>query len=332
LKAWGIHLSEQRVERLSYSFGAVAIQLSEQWIDQLQQGQLPVGETLRGQRVGLSVDGGRTRLRRNKKGKRRANGRRGYYGEWREPKVFTLYGIDEQGKRINTLELPITNDGTFADVEGFMTLLEMYLVKLGIVHATQVLLLADGAPWIWQRIPALLQRLGVSSERIIELIDFYHASEHLRRFSELAFSDSTQARQWFDSARSTLKHTALLPLLKDMEARVNAISSKKKQKKLQQPLHYFSDQPHRFAYAQVQQMNLPIGSGAIESLIRQVVNLRLKGAGKFWLADHAEMLLHGRCQWAAGQWNQFCQRILTAKITPKSASSSDDLPIELAAA
>ena len=332
LSDWGIDLSEQRVQRLSYQFGAVAIQLSEQWIEQLQQGQLPVGETLRGQRVGLSVDGGRTRLRRHKKGKRRANGRRGYSGEWREPKLFTLYAIDAAGQRINTLELPITNDGTFADVEGFMAILEMYLVKLGIVHATQVLLLADGAAWIWQRIPALLRRLGVSCECIIELIDFYHAAEHLRQFSELAFSDSTQARRWFDSARSILKHKTLRPLLADMEARVNAISSQKKQKKLHNPLHYFSDQAHRFAYAQVQQMNLPIGSGAIESLIRQVVNLRLKGAGKFWLAEHAEIVLHGRCQWAAGQWNQFCQRILTARIAPISASSTDDLAIELAAA
>jgi hypothetical protein len=63
-------------------------------------------------------------------------------------------------------------------------------------------------------------------------------------------------------------------------------------------------------------MNLPIGSVAIESLIRQVVNLQLKGNGKFWLPENVEIILHGRCQWAAGQWNQFSQRILTAGITP----------------
>lgn len=319
LKDWGICLSEQRIERLTYRFGQVGVNLSEQWIEQLQQGQLPMGDTLRGKRVGLHVDGGRTRLRRNKRGKRRANGRRGYYGDWREPKVFTLYAIDEQGKRLNTLELPITNDGTFADVEGFMALLEMYLVKLGIAHANSVLLLADGAPWIWQRIPALLQRLGVSVERLVELIDFYHATEHLSVFSELAFNNSTQARQWFEAARSTLKHKSLAPVLSDMQTLVNAALGQPKQKKLSQQLHYFSNQPHRFIYPQVRAMNLPIGSGAIESLIRQVVNLRLKGAGKFWLAEHAEILLHGRCQWAAGQWNQFCQRILTARLVPKIA-------------
>jgi hypothetical protein len=156
LQEWGICLSEQRIERLTYCFGRVGVGLTEQWMNQLKQGELPVGQTFQGQRVGLHVDGGRTRLRRNKKGKLKANGRRGYYGDWREPKLFTLYALDEAGNRINTLKLPITNDGTFGNVEGFMELLEMYLVKLGVVHADQILLVADGAPWIWQRIPDLL--------------------------------------------------------------------------------------------------------------------------------------------------------------------------------
>jgi hypothetical protein len=317
LQEWGIKLSEQRIERLTYCFGRAGVALTEQWIAQLQQGQLPVGETLRGQRVGLNVDGGRTRLRRNKKGRAKANGRRGYYGDWREPKLFTLYAVDDEGKRINTIKLPITNDGSFGDVEEFMTLLEMYLVKLGIVHASQVLLVADGAPWIWQRIPALLKRLGLSPEQIVELIDFYHAAENLRTFSELVFSNKKRAKAWFETARSTMRHKSFSALVKEMQKLVDDISNKRKQADAASKLPYFSDQPQRFAYPQVKAMNLPIGSGAIESLIRQVVNLRLKGNGKFWLPENAEIILHGRCQWAAGQWNQFSQRILTSGIAPK---------------
>ena len=79
-------------------------------------------------------------------------------------------------------------------------------------------------------------------------------------------------------------------------------------------------------------MNLPIGSGAIESLIRQVVNLRLKGNGKFWLPENAEIILHGRCQWAAGQWDQFSYRILTSGIAPKlpPIDTFDIVPAEVA--
>jgi hypothetical protein len=78
---------------------------------------------------------------------------------------------------------------------------------------------------------------------------------------------------------------------------------------------FFSMVVAKFAYRQVKAKNLPIGSGAIESLIRQVVNLRLQGTGKFWLHKNAEIILHGRCQWAAGQWNRFSHSVLTAGIS-----------------
>ena len=52
-------------------------------------------------------------------------------------------------------------------------------------------------------------------------------------------------------------------------------------------------------YAEVLARKLPIGSRAIESLIRQVVNLRMKGNSKFWLKENAEIILHLRSQWIA---------------------------------
>lgn len=81
-------------------------------------------------------------------------------------------------------------------------------------------------------------------------------------------------------------------------------------------MQYFSKQPERFNYAQVAAQKLPIGSGSIEGLIRQVVNLRLKGNGKFWLPQHAEIILHGRCQWTAGTWSAFCNSVLTTHLSP----------------
>jgi hypothetical protein len=75
----------------------------------------------------------------------------------------------------------------------------------------------------------------------------------------------------------------------------------------------------RLNYDQISSINLPIGSGAVESLIRQVVNLRLKGNGKFWLPRNAEIILHARCQWVAGNWHNFCDSILTALIAPATA-------------
>mgnify|MGYP003494188057 CR=1 FL=1 len=159
--------------------------------------------------------------------------------------------------------------------------------------------------------------MGLCAEQIVELIDFYHAAENLWKFAEVIFCKTKQAKEWFEKARSTMKYKSFSALVKEMQKLVDTLSSNKKKTEAEAKLSYFSGQPQRFNYSQVKAMNLPIGSGAIESLIRQVVNLRLKGNGKFWLPEHAEIILHGRCQWAAAQWDHFCQRILTSGITPK---------------
>ncbi|MEL6462824.1 MAG: ISLre2 family transposase, partial [Cyanobacteria bacterium J06621_15] len=49
---------------------------------------------------------------------------------------------------------------------------------------------------------------------------------------------------------------------------------------------------------------------------RQAVNLRMKGNSKFWLKNNDEIILHARCQWIAGCWNNFCDSILTALVKP----------------
>jgi len=178
--------------------------------------------------VVISVDGGRTRIRRAKTGKRCSfTNRHGYVGEWQEPKLLTVYVVNNQGKRINTIELPVTNDGTFGDVEQFMELLEMYLVSLGINQAKQVLLLADGAEWIWLRIPSLLKRLGCATESVVELLDFYHATEHLHRFAQLAFTNPQTVQIWFKAARVDLKQGRVAQLINQMQAMVEQASDER---------------------------------------------------------------------------------------------------------
>jgi hypothetical protein len=58
-------------------------------------------------------------------------------------------------------------------------------------------------------------------------------------------------------------------------------------------------------YGLMAQLNLPMGSGAIESAIRRVVNLRLKGPSIFWCKHNAELVVMLRAFYKAGRWNQF---------------------------
>ena len=318
LQNWGISISMRRVERLTYHFNQQGLSQRRSRRFHLQQGTLPITPLLKDHRVVISVDGGRTRIRNAKTGKRRHNSHRhGYKAEWIEPKLLTIYVVDSLGKRVNTAEISVTNDGTYGKLQPFLELLEMHLVRLGINLASQVVLIADGAEWIWKHIPPLLQRLGCPQESTHGLLDFYHATEHLHMFADAAFTQPREQRVWFKPARSTLKRGQSADLLAQMQALSQKICGERGSTTISE-IQYFTKfhQQGRLSYSQVAAMKMPIGSGAIESLIRQVVNQRLKGNGKFWLQGNAEAILHARCQWAARTWSTFCDSILTARLYP----------------
>jgi hypothetical protein len=67
----------------------------------------------------------------------------------------------------------------------------------------------------------------------------------------------------------------------------------------------------RMDYARLAALKMPIGSGAIESTIRRVVNLRLKGASIYWHKKSAEAVLLLRSYYKAGRWNHLERQALT---------------------
>jgi hypothetical protein len=165
---------------ITYYFGKIGINLRQSKITSLALGNLPTTSILKDQRVVIAVDGGRTRIRINNKGRRKVKTNRlGFTGEWVEPKLLTIYVVNDKGEKIRNGEIPITNDGTYSGFEGFLQILEMYLVNLGISQAKQVLLIADGAEWIWIHIPPLLKKLNCPPETY-QILDFYHAASHLQ--------------------------------------------------------------------------------------------------------------------------------------------------------
>ena len=320
LKQWGIQMSLRRIERLTYYFGLLGIGQRDLKIYQLERERVATGTVLTNQRVVIAVDGGRTRMRINKTGRRHPKTRRhGYVGQWVEPKLLTIYTVNEQGRKIKTDALPVTNDGTYQDCQVFLKILEMHLVSLGIATAQQVLLIGDGAEWIWHQIPPLLKRLGCGT-KTYQLLDFYHATQHLYSFADAAFPNESERQLWFKSARSYLKRGKINTLLEGLHVLTQQATGES-HTIMSSQINYLTKASvdGRLNYAQISALKLPIGSGAIESLVRQVVNLRLKGNGKFWLPNSAEIMLHARCQWTAGAWNSFSDSILTALLNPASS-------------
>jgi hypothetical protein len=287
----GVELDTKTVRLIAYRYGARA--RLEQQIE-----TTPFEERLSGRRVVISTDGGRIRLRETKRGPKTKKGRRRYTGAWREPKVLIIYVVDAEGKREARFAPGI--DGTLKGPDAVFALLRSYLQRLDITQADQVLFIADGAPWIWKRVPLLVQALGLSAEQVHEVLDFYHAAEHLGKVAALRNDWSAKARsRWRNPQRRLLLRGEVERVI----AAVRDICRGRNSKAIRTHRDYFIKNQSRMAYAKLMAMKLPIGSGAIESTVRRVVNLRLKGASLFWCRASAEAILLLRSYYKAGRWN-----------------------------
>ena len=254
--------------------------------------------TVSGRRVVISTDGGRIRLRETKRGPKTKKGRRRYTGAWREPKVLIIYVVDAEGKREASFAPWI--DATLKGPDAVFALLRTYLHRLQITQADRVLFVADGAPWIWKRVPLLVQALGLAAEQVHECLDFYHAAEHLGKVAALRKDWSAKARsRW----RTQQRRYLLRGEIERVIAAVRDLCRGRNSKAMRAQRDYFIKNQSRMAYAKLLAMKLPIGSGAIESTVRRVVNLRLKGASIFWCRAHAEAILLLRSYYKAGRWN-----------------------------
>jgi len=317
----GLNFSTRRIRRISMAFCRVGLQVRARRMARLAAGNLSPGDALRGKRVVVSVDGGRINIREPKtRGRKRKSGRRGYDTNWREPKLLTIYVLDEEGRKVVSTDVPLVQDGTLMGLEEFLALLRSYLQELGIAQAEAVILIGDGAPWIWNNVPSLLKELGCRPEQITQILDYYHASEHLHELAEALFGKTSQAKGWARKWSRRLKRGSARALLAEIR-RYFPGKDCKNLKEAQKQHDYFQhhQEQGRLAYAQFKARKLPIGSGVVESLIRQVVNLRLKSSGKFWLLETAGAFLHARCQWAAHLWSRFCDAVLTFGLTPLPA-------------
>jgi hypothetical protein len=306
LQRHGVEISEKRVRTISESVGKVALKDRDQELEQFTSGTLEKGNSFAGKRVVVAIDGGRTRTRQAKQGKKRkGQQRQGYHTDWREPKLFTLYAIDETGRKLNKQLLPY-NDGTLTGRDPFKQLFKMYLYKTGMVDASQIIFIGDGAPWIWNTIDEIINELNINPDLVTKVLDFYHAAEHLWEVIDvLPNLNEKQKQRLFKKFRTQLKNGKIDSLIETLgrKANRNKIAYKK--------LNYFHGHEDKCRYDQFIENNIPIGSGAIESAVRRIVNLRLKGAGMFWLKHNAEAFLHLRCHLKSGRWNEFFLKRIT---------------------
>jgi hypothetical protein len=142
---------------------------------------VPDQVSVQGRRVVVSTDGGGLRIRKKKRGP--ATGIADTKRIGVNPSCLLSYIANDEGRQERSF-CPFL-DGTLAGPDAVFGMIAYYLDKLKVSAADQVLFVADGARRFRDRVKPLLAALGLKASQLFELIDFYHAVEHLSAFARL---------------------------------------------------------------------------------------------------------------------------------------------------
>ena len=130
-------------------------------------------------------------------------------------------------------------------------------------------------------------------------LDFFHAVEHLECLANLRKGWSGEERKkWVKQQKALLKKGCIDKFIEKIES----ICLGRNGKKIRKQRDYFLRNRDRLDYSAAKRNSLPRGSGPMESAIRRVINLRLKGAGIFWHQENAEAMIVLRSYYKSGRW------------------------------
>lgn len=215
---------------------------------------------------GVSMDGGMVNIR----------------GEgWKEIKVGAIYDVSlrlerdartgEYAEFAHAQDLSYT--AVLGDVQQFSPALWALAVEQQVPTARQSSVTADGAEWIWN----LSADLFPDSSQIV---DWFHATDHLSEAAHALFPDQPKrAETWFHQCQDDL-----------FLGNIPAITDPLDAAGLSDHSHYFHTHQRRMQYQEFREQGLPIGSGSVESTVKQF-KARLAGPGMRWKRPNAQRML-----------------------------------------
>jgi hypothetical protein len=172
---------------------------------------------------------------------------------------------------------------TLQKVEAFTPAFVALARAHGSDRAREVVLLGDGAEWIWN----LAAR---HFPQAVQIVDYWHMTEHLYAVANAQFgAGSEAARAWVQECQWDLEHDLPLCVLNRIAAWAPLTAAD--QEVRDREYGYFAKNQERMRYGSFLARGYHIGSGTVESGCRRLVTQRLKGGGMHWREETAEAVL-----------------------------------------
>lgn len=222
-------------------------------------------------------------------------------GRWHWVYLATLFRLDQSGVTEGGRHF-IADRGyvaTRSGLDGFRRQLYAEALQRGVRQAETVLILGDGAAWIWN---LASEQFGKARQRV----DLFHVKQHLWSLAaELYGKNTPEADAWIRPYLSLLEERddGALEVISGLEElQENLHAEEKKKDALAREINYLTNHKNRMDYKSAKELGQPCGSGAIESTCSQYQR-RFKLTGQFWSLEGDEALLALATLHRNGRWH-----------------------------
>ena len=158
-----------------------------------------------------------------------------------------------------------------------------------------VIFVADGARWIWRWVEAMYPEST-------QILDFYHAKQHLCQYAEAAFPNKEEKENWLSAQTLLLLNDGIEQVMKNI-ANIK-YGSRKGQEEKKKILQYYEENKERMKYKTFRDQGLMIGSGPIEAAHRNLIQQRMKLSGQRWTKKGAQQMANLRVLNKSKKWEK----------------------------
>ena len=203
-------------------------------------------------------------------------------GEWREAKGFRFYLLAD-----DRLVQVLSWHQIQTDEEAAAALRQVQAAGLIPEEQVRLCVIADGARWIWKQAQVLFPSA-------VEILDYYHCSEHLHKVATLQYGAHPERQQeWCEAALARLFYGEVHGVIWGLQ-RMKPINAQAA-KEIDTLIRYLGRHQERLDYRFARKGGYPIGSGGIESANKFICHVRLKRSGAWWYVTNANQMLALRC-------------------------------------
>jgi transposase-like protein len=221
---------------------------------------------------------------------------------WREMKLGLVYSDDHVITRKGGQSVLVNKEYVtyFGGVDGFKKLLFNAAIRARYGTYEKTVVVGDGAHWIWNLCDELFPDA-------IQVLDYYHLSENVYNYAKYLYpSDNLHMTQWAKDIIAKIEKGELDEALATIPAVYTKLPAG-----VTNLRNYLSNNRKRMNYSALKKEGIKVGSGAVESGNKKVIQQRMKQSGMRWNIDSGQSVASLRAKHASGRWRDV-ERILNA--------------------